>query len=72
VKSEKGHSRPGWPAASPGMVRYAAETGSELSCGDQAGTNTMAETVTVDRPPVAEATVSARPAQPSPTLSDAR
>jgi len=21
-----------WPAASPGMVRYAAESGSELSC----------------------------------------
>jgi hypothetical protein len=43
------------------MVRYAAESGSELSCGDAAGTNTMPETVTVDHPPVANgaATVSA-------------
>jgi hypothetical protein len=43
------------------MVRYAAETGSELSC-DAAGTNTMPqETVTVEHPPVAKgsATVSA-------------
>lgn len=36
------------------MVRYAAECGSELSCGDAAGTNTMRETATVDRPPVAK------------------
>jgi hypothetical protein len=38
------------------MVRYAAESGSELSYDD-----TMPETVTVDRPPVAKAaaTVSA-------------
>ena len=43
------------------MVRDAAESGSELSCGDAAGTNTMPETVTVDRPPLAKgaATVSA-------------
>jgi hypothetical protein len=50
--SESAHSRLGWPAASPGMVRYAAETGSELSCGGPAGTNTMPETATFDRPPV--------------------
>ena len=43
------------------MVRYAAECGSELCCGDAAGTTTMPGTVTVDRPPVAKgaATVSA-------------
>ena len=35
------------PAASPGMVRYAAESGSELSCRDATGTNTMTETVTM-------------------------
>ena len=44
LRSELGHSRPGWPAASPGMVRYAAESGSELSYRDVAGTNTMTET----------------------------
>ena len=55
---ELDHSRPGWPAANPGMVRYAAESGSELSCGDAAGTNTMPmlETVIVDQ---GAATVSA-------------
>jgi hypothetical protein len=36
------------------MVRYAAESGSELSCGDAAGTNTMPETVGVESPPVAK------------------
>jgi len=36
------------------MVRYAAESGSELSYRDATGTNTMAETVTIDRPPVAK------------------
>jgi hypothetical protein len=43
------------------MVLCAAESGSALSCGVAAGTNTMPETVTVDRPPVAKAatTVSA-------------
>jgi hypothetical protein len=44
------------------MVRYAAaESGSELSCGNTAGTNSMSETVTADHPPVAKgaATVSA-------------
>jgi hypothetical protein len=43
------------------MVSYAAESRTELSCGNAAGTNTMPETVTVDRPPVATgaATVSA-------------
>jgi hypothetical protein len=29
-------------------VGYAAESGSELSCGGEAGTNAMAETVTVE------------------------
>jgi len=32
-----GHSLPSWPAASPGMVHYAAESGSELSYGNAAG-----------------------------------
>jgi hypothetical protein len=40
------------PAASPGMVRYAAESESELSYRDETGTNTMTETVTIARPPV--------------------
>jgi hypothetical protein len=31
------------------MVRYAAERGSELSCRDATGTNTMTETVSIDR-----------------------
>jgi hypothetical protein len=52
--SELGHSRSGWPAASPGVVRYAAESGSELFCGAKQERNTMAETVTNDRPPIAE------------------
>ena len=42
------------------MVRYAAESRSELSYRDATGTNRMAETVSIDRPPVAKpATVSA-------------
>jgi hypothetical protein len=41
------------------MVGYAAESGSELSYGDAAGTNTMPETATADSPPAATATVSA-------------
>jgi hypothetical protein len=70
--SPSGHSRPGWPATSPGMVRYAAESGRVAhSIGaavetafpltlqseypnDATGTNTMTETVTTDRPPVAK------------------
>jgi hypothetical protein len=50
--STSGHSRPGWPAASPGMVRYAAESGSELSCRDATGMTLMTETVA--SPPVAK------------------
>ena len=48
-------------APCPGMISYAVESGSELSYGDAAGTSTMPETVTVDRPPAAKAaaTVSA-------------
>ena len=42
------------------MFGYAAESGSGLSCGDAAGTNTMPETVAVDSPPAeGAATVSA-------------
>ena len=41
------------------MVRYAAESGSELSCDDAAGTNMMPEPVALDRPPVAKGIVSA-------------
>jgi len=37
------------------LVRYAAESRSELSCGD-VGTNTMPETVTADSPPVSKRT----------------
>jgi hypothetical protein len=40
-----GRSRPGRPAASPGMVRYATESGSELSYGDATGMTLMTETV---------------------------
>jgi hypothetical protein len=49
------------PAASPGMVRYAVKSESELSCRDPTGTNTMTEIVTVNDLPVANgaATVSA-------------
>jgi hypothetical protein len=45
------------PAVGPRVVRYAAESGSELSCGDAA----VPETATNDRPPAANgaATVSA-------------
>jgi hypothetical protein len=48
-------------AASPGMVRCAAESRSGLSCGDATGTDTMPQTITVDCPPVpmGAATVSA-------------
>jgi hypothetical protein len=35
-----------------------AESGSELSCRDATGTDTMTETVPIDRPPAARATVS--------------
>jgi hypothetical protein len=44
-----------------GIVRYAAESGSGLSYGDAAGTNTMPETATVDWSPAPKraATVSA-------------
>ena len=53
------------PAASPGMVRYAAESGSELSYRDATGTNTMAETVTIDRPSVAKPVSRLRSAKPA-------
>ena len=39
-------------AASPGMVRYAAESGNELFYHGVTRTNTMTETVTADCPPV--------------------
>jgi hypothetical protein len=39
------------------MVGYAAESGSELSCGGAAETDTMPETVTVEGPPVAKGAV---------------
>jgi len=41
-----------------GNVRYAAERGSELSCGHATGTDTMPEAVTVGGPPVAKGTAS--------------
>jgi len=56
--SEMGHSRPGRDSSQPGHVRYAAESGSELSCRDATGTNRMAETANIDRPPAARAAVS--------------
>ena len=45
-------SRPTQAAAKSGHVRYAAESGSELSYRDATGTNTMAETVAINRPAV--------------------
>jgi hypothetical protein len=42
------------PAASPGMVRYAAKSGSELSSRDATGMTLMTEAVTIDRSPVAK------------------
>jgi hypothetical protein len=45
------------------MVRYAAESGSELSCGNATGTDTMAKTVAVDSPPVAKSLPRSRRAE---------
>jgi len=39
-------------AASPGMVHYAAESGSKLSCRDTTGMTLLTEDVANDRPPV--------------------
>jgi hypothetical protein len=47
------------------MVRYAAESGSDLSYRDATGTNAMAETVTLDRPPVAKFVSRRRSAKPA-------
>ena len=41
------------PAASSDMVRDTAQSGSELSCRDTTGANTMTEVVSNHRPPVA-------------------
>jgi hypothetical protein len=49
------------------MVRYAAESGSELSCRDATGTNTMTETVSIDRPLAARVTIS-RPRSRKPAI----
>jgi hypothetical protein len=46
------------------MVRYAAESGSEVSCCDVAGTNTMAEIGTIDDPSVAKPASRPRPRKP--------
>ncbi len=51
-------SRRGRASSQPGHVRSAAESGSEPSCRDATGTNTMAETANIDRPPAARAAVS--------------
>jgi hypothetical protein len=53
-----------------GHVLYAAESGSELSCSDATGTDTMTETVSSDRPSVAKATVS-RPRSAKPVTVSA-
>jgi hypothetical protein len=47
------------------MVRYAAESGSELSYRDATGRNTMAETVTIARPSVAKPVPRRRSAKPA-------
>jgi hypothetical protein len=51
------------------MVRYVAESGSELSCSDATGTDTMTETVPIDRPPAARATVSQPRSRKAATVS---
>jgi hypothetical protein len=62
-----GHPRPGWPAASPGMVRYAAEGGSELSYRDVTGMTLMTETVA----PVAKPVSRPRSRKPAPVSASA-
>jgi len=47
------------------MLRYAAESGSELSYRDATGRNTMAETVTIARPSVAKPVPRRRSAKPA-------
>ena len=58
------HSRPRRDCSQPGDVRYAAEGGSELSCRDATGTNTMAETV-IDCPSVAKPVSRPRSSKPA-------
>jgi hypothetical protein len=48
-----------------GNVSYAAENGSELSCGDAVGTHAMPETATNDRRSVAEPVPRPRPRKPA-------
>ena len=52
-----------------GMLPSAAESGIELSCRDTIRTNTMTETVPIDRPPTARATVSRRRSAKPATVS---
>ena len=57
------HSRRGWPVAGPGMVRYAAESGSELFCRDAIGITLTTETVA--SPPFAKPVSRPRSAKPA-------
>jgi hypothetical protein len=50
-----GHSQPGRArSGKSGVLSFAAESGSELSCRDATGANKMAETATNDRSSVAK------------------
>ena len=51
------------------MLPSAAESGIELSCRDAIRTNPMTETVPIDRPPTARATVSRRRSAKPATVS---
>src|SRR4051794_27738992 len=59
------------PAARPGVVRYAAESGSELSCRVAPGTNTMTEAVSSDGSPVAKPVSRRRSSKPAPVSASA-
>jgi hypothetical protein len=67
--SQLGHSRLGRDSSQPGHVRYAAESGSELSYRYATGTNTMTATVSIDRPPIAKAAVPRRRSRKPATVS---